>query len=116
MESVIDWVRVDKMKFNPDMTEILDVSRKIDLGIQISLILDGVILPLKSLLESTACGQKTRWLWCLECFCPASASALAVSVSGLVRSSYNDPCLSYILDWTIAVMGFGNWTTAMPST
>ena len=45
--SVMGWMRANKLKVNPDKTEVLLVSWKADEGIGILLVLDGVIFPLK---------------------------------------------------------------------
>lgn len=45
--SVIDWMRMNTLKFNPDETEVLLVSGKRDQGIGIQSVLDGITFPLK---------------------------------------------------------------------
>ena len=40
------WIRANKLKLNPDKTEVLLVSQKADERIGIILVLDGVTLPL----------------------------------------------------------------------
>ena len=46
--SVVDWMMVNKLKLNPDKTEVFLVSQKVDQGIGMQLVLDGITLPLKN--------------------------------------------------------------------
>ena len=46
------WRRANKLKFNPDKTEVLLFIQKADEGIGILPVLDGVTLPLKTQVHS----------------------------------------------------------------
>uniref|UniRef100_A0A803TEJ9 Reverse transcriptase domain-containing protein n=1 Tax=Anolis carolinensis TaxID=28377 RepID=A0A803TEJ9_ANOCA len=48
LAAVLSWMRVNKLRLNPDKTEVLQVSRKSDLGIGWQPVLDRVALPLKA--------------------------------------------------------------------
>uniref|UniRef100_A0A803TS28 Reverse transcriptase domain-containing protein n=1 Tax=Anolis carolinensis TaxID=28377 RepID=A0A803TS28_ANOCA len=52
LAAVSDWMRVNKLKLNPDKTEVLLVSRKAEQGIGLQPELDGVALPLKAQVRS----------------------------------------------------------------
>ena len=44
----MDWMRANKLKLNPDKTDVFLVSRKADQGIGIQPVLNGVAHPLKT--------------------------------------------------------------------
>ena len=71
----MDWMRANKLKLNPDKTEVLLVSQKADQGIGIQLVLDGVTLPLKTQVCSLGV--------LLD-----SALSLDAQVSGVARSPF----------------------------
>uniref|UniRef100_A0A803TWX2 Reverse transcriptase domain-containing protein n=1 Tax=Anolis carolinensis TaxID=28377 RepID=A0A803TWX2_ANOCA len=48
LAAVLAWMRVNKLRLNPDKTEVLQVSRMSDWGIGWQPVLDGVALPLKA--------------------------------------------------------------------
>uniref|UniRef100_A0A803TQ40 Reverse transcriptase domain-containing protein n=1 Tax=Anolis carolinensis TaxID=28377 RepID=A0A803TQ40_ANOCA len=48
LAAVSDWMWANKLKLNPDKTEVLLVSRKAEQGIGLQPVLDGVALPLKT--------------------------------------------------------------------
>uniref|UniRef100_A0A803SXZ5 Reverse transcriptase domain-containing protein n=1 Tax=Anolis carolinensis TaxID=28377 RepID=A0A803SXZ5_ANOCA len=48
LAAVSVWMRANKLKLNPDKTEVLLVSRKAEQGIGLQPVLDGVTLPLKA--------------------------------------------------------------------
>uniref|UniRef100_A0A803TBI4 Reverse transcriptase domain-containing protein n=1 Tax=Anolis carolinensis TaxID=28377 RepID=A0A803TBI4_ANOCA len=48
LATVSDWMRANKLKLNPDKTEVLLVSRKAEQDIGLQPVLDGVALPLKA--------------------------------------------------------------------
>uniref|UniRef100_A0A803TWG0 Reverse transcriptase domain-containing protein n=1 Tax=Anolis carolinensis TaxID=28377 RepID=A0A803TWG0_ANOCA len=48
LAAVLAWMRVNKLRLNPDKTEVLQVSRTSDRGIGWQPVLDGVALPLKA--------------------------------------------------------------------
>uniref|UniRef100_A0A803SRC4 Reverse transcriptase domain-containing protein n=1 Tax=Anolis carolinensis TaxID=28377 RepID=A0A803SRC4_ANOCA len=50
--AVMAWMRANKLKLNPDKTEVLEVSRKSDRGIGWQPVLNGVALPLKAQVRS----------------------------------------------------------------
>uniref|UniRef100_A0A803TAT9 Reverse transcriptase domain-containing protein n=1 Tax=Anolis carolinensis TaxID=28377 RepID=A0A803TAT9_ANOCA len=52
LAAVLDWMRANKFKLNPDKTEVLLVSRKAEQGIGLQPVLDGVTLPLKAQVRS----------------------------------------------------------------
>uniref|UniRef100_A0A803SN06 Reverse transcriptase domain-containing protein n=1 Tax=Anolis carolinensis TaxID=28377 RepID=A0A803SN06_ANOCA len=52
LAAVSDWMRANKLKLNPDKTEVLLVSRKAEQGIGLQPVLDGVALPLKTQVRS----------------------------------------------------------------
>uniref|UniRef100_A0A803TL80 Reverse transcriptase domain-containing protein n=1 Tax=Anolis carolinensis TaxID=28377 RepID=A0A803TL80_ANOCA len=52
LATVSDWMRANKLKLNPDKTEVLLVSRKAEQGIGLQPVLDGVALPLKTQVRS----------------------------------------------------------------
>uniref|UniRef100_A0A803SZA6 Reverse transcriptase domain-containing protein n=1 Tax=Anolis carolinensis TaxID=28377 RepID=A0A803SZA6_ANOCA len=52
LATVSDWTRVNKLKLNPEKTEVLLVSRKAEQGIGLQPVLDGVALPLKTQVRS----------------------------------------------------------------
>uniref|UniRef100_A0A803TPZ2 Reverse transcriptase domain-containing protein n=1 Tax=Anolis carolinensis TaxID=28377 RepID=A0A803TPZ2_ANOCA len=52
LAAVSDWMRKNKLKLNPDNTEVLLVSRKAEQGIGLQPVLDGVTLPLKAQVRS----------------------------------------------------------------
>uniref|UniRef100_A0A803SUT5 Reverse transcriptase domain-containing protein n=1 Tax=Anolis carolinensis TaxID=28377 RepID=A0A803SUT5_ANOCA len=52
LAAVLAWMRVNKLRLNPDKTEVLQVSRKSDRGIRWQPVLDGVALPLKAQVRS----------------------------------------------------------------
>uniref|UniRef100_A0A803T8P4 Reverse transcriptase domain-containing protein n=1 Tax=Anolis carolinensis TaxID=28377 RepID=A0A803T8P4_ANOCA len=52
LAAVMDWMRVNKLKLNPDKTEVLQVSRAADRGIGWQPALDRVALPLKTQVRS----------------------------------------------------------------
>uniref|UniRef100_R4GAY7 Reverse transcriptase domain-containing protein n=1 Tax=Anolis carolinensis TaxID=28377 RepID=R4GAY7_ANOCA len=52
LAAVSDWMRANKLKLNPDKTEVLLVSRKAEQGIGLQPVLDGVTLPLKAQVRS----------------------------------------------------------------
>uniref|UniRef100_A0A803TE01 ribonuclease H n=1 Tax=Anolis carolinensis TaxID=28377 RepID=A0A803TE01_ANOCA len=52
LAAVLDWMRANKLKLNPDKTEVLLVSRKAEQGIGLQPVLDGVALPLKTQVRS----------------------------------------------------------------
>uniref|UniRef100_A0A803T782 Reverse transcriptase domain-containing protein n=1 Tax=Anolis carolinensis TaxID=28377 RepID=A0A803T782_ANOCA len=52
LAAVSDWMRANKLKLNPDKTEVLLVSRKAKQGIGLQPVLDGVTLPLKAQVRS----------------------------------------------------------------
>uniref|UniRef100_A0A803SSM3 Reverse transcriptase domain-containing protein n=1 Tax=Anolis carolinensis TaxID=28377 RepID=A0A803SSM3_ANOCA len=52
LAAVFAWMRVNKLRLNPDKTEVLQVSRKSDRGIGWQPVLDGVTLPLKAQVRS----------------------------------------------------------------
>uniref|UniRef100_A0A803TBL4 Reverse transcriptase domain-containing protein n=1 Tax=Anolis carolinensis TaxID=28377 RepID=A0A803TBL4_ANOCA len=52
LAAVMGWMRANKLKLNPDKTEVLQVSRSTDRGIGWLPVLDGVALPLKAQVRS----------------------------------------------------------------
>uniref|UniRef100_A0A803TBL9 Reverse transcriptase domain-containing protein n=1 Tax=Anolis carolinensis TaxID=28377 RepID=A0A803TBL9_ANOCA len=52
LATVMGWMRANKLKLNPDKTEVLQVSRSTDRGIGWLPVLDGVALPLKAEVRS----------------------------------------------------------------
>uniref|UniRef100_A0A803TP95 Reverse transcriptase domain-containing protein n=1 Tax=Anolis carolinensis TaxID=28377 RepID=A0A803TP95_ANOCA len=52
LAAVSDWMRANKLKLNPDKTEVLLVSRRAEQGIGLQPVLDGVALPLKTQVRS----------------------------------------------------------------
>uniref|UniRef100_A0A803TVM8 Reverse transcriptase domain-containing protein n=1 Tax=Anolis carolinensis TaxID=28377 RepID=A0A803TVM8_ANOCA len=52
LAAVSEWMRVNKLKLNPDKTEVHLVSRKAEQGIGLQPVLDGVALPLKAQVRS----------------------------------------------------------------
>uniref|UniRef100_A0A803T7X0 Reverse transcriptase domain-containing protein n=1 Tax=Anolis carolinensis TaxID=28377 RepID=A0A803T7X0_ANOCA len=52
LAAVLAWMRANKLKLNPDKTEVLQVSHMSDRGIGWQPVLDGVALPLKALVRS----------------------------------------------------------------
>uniref|UniRef100_A0A803SZI2 ribonuclease H n=1 Tax=Anolis carolinensis TaxID=28377 RepID=A0A803SZI2_ANOCA len=52
LAAVLAWMRANKLRLNPDKTEVLQVSRKSDRGIGWQPVLDGVTLPLKAQVRS----------------------------------------------------------------
>uniref|UniRef100_R4GDA2 Reverse transcriptase domain-containing protein n=1 Tax=Anolis carolinensis TaxID=28377 RepID=R4GDA2_ANOCA len=52
LAAVMGWMRANKLKLNPDKTEVLQVSRMPDRGIGWQPVLDGVALPLKAQVRS----------------------------------------------------------------
>ena len=50
---ISNGLRANKLKLNPDKTEMLQVSRKVDEGLRILSVLDGVTLPLKTQVHSS---------------------------------------------------------------
>uniref|UniRef100_A0A803THP9 ribonuclease H n=1 Tax=Anolis carolinensis TaxID=28377 RepID=A0A803THP9_ANOCA len=52
LAAVSDWMRANKLKLNPDKTEVLLVSRKAEQGTGLQPVLDGVTLPLKAQVRS----------------------------------------------------------------
>uniref|UniRef100_A0A803U1N2 Reverse transcriptase domain-containing protein n=1 Tax=Anolis carolinensis TaxID=28377 RepID=A0A803U1N2_ANOCA len=52
LAAVSDWMRANKLKLNPDKTEVLLVSQKAEQGIGLQPVLDGVTLPLKAQVRS----------------------------------------------------------------
>ena len=80
------WMRANKLKLNPDKTEVLLVSWKANEGIEILPVLDRVTLPLKTLLLGCPLGFIPK-LGCpglgsgQEHICTAKAGAPAVPVS-----------------------------------
>uniref|UniRef100_A0A803TFX4 Reverse transcriptase domain-containing protein n=1 Tax=Anolis carolinensis TaxID=28377 RepID=A0A803TFX4_ANOCA len=52
LAAVSDWMRANKLKLNPDKTEVLLVSRKAEQGIGLQPVVDGVALPLKTQVRS----------------------------------------------------------------
>uniref|UniRef100_A0A803TWJ5 Reverse transcriptase domain-containing protein n=1 Tax=Anolis carolinensis TaxID=28377 RepID=A0A803TWJ5_ANOCA len=52
LAAVSDWMRANKLKLNPDKTEVLLVSHKAEQGTGLQPVLDGVTLPLKTQVHS----------------------------------------------------------------
>uniref|UniRef100_A0A803TKZ4 Reverse transcriptase domain-containing protein n=1 Tax=Anolis carolinensis TaxID=28377 RepID=A0A803TKZ4_ANOCA len=52
LAAVLAWMSVNKLRLNPDKTEVLQVSRTSDRGIGWQPVLDGVALPLKAQVRS----------------------------------------------------------------
>uniref|UniRef100_A0A803TMD6 Reverse transcriptase domain-containing protein n=1 Tax=Anolis carolinensis TaxID=28377 RepID=A0A803TMD6_ANOCA len=52
LAAVMGWMRANKLKLNPDKTEVLQVSRMSDRGIGWLPVLDGAALPLKAQVRS----------------------------------------------------------------
>ena len=50
--SVMDWMRMNKMRLNPDKTGVLPVKRKANRRIGMQSVLDRVTLPLKTQVHS----------------------------------------------------------------
>ncbi|XP_015274014.1 PREDICTED: uncharacterized protein LOC107116590 [Gekko japonicus] len=82
LESVTGWMRVNKLKLNPDKTDFLRVSRKVDQGLRMSPVSEGVILPFKRQVHSlgvlldiavtfensvAVVVQSTSFGWCISC-------------------------------------------------
>lgn len=45
LEVIIDWMRANKLKFNPDKMELLLVESNFVLEDEMSMMLDGAVLP-----------------------------------------------------------------------
>ena len=75
LSSVMVCMRANKLKINPDKTEVLLVSQKADEGIGILPVLDGVTLPLKTQV-------------CSLCVLLDSSLSLDAQVSAVARSAF----------------------------
>lgn len=51
-QAVLEWMRTNILKLNPDKTKVLLVNRKSGPGFKMPSILDGVVLPLKDQVHS----------------------------------------------------------------